>query len=439
MGTLAGVSAGLGALFFGLASPVAQADEPRVVHLDDLGLTLTLPPLEGLTASRGQRWSGRMGASRVEISLQTLPEERYHCAEPEDVLDLGPSFWADPENARNAPGRRHALAGPYGCATYAVWERMPLLDARSGSVTGLRFLLGGLVPHAGYWVTLEASPPPSSEEEVALFAFLKDGIAYAGEVREHRWTDEEARERWIRETPEELHDAFVSPVRTEHYIVLGDSPAAKTLASKMEQCHEEIRAVLPFDEVPGRRLLPVLLFRSPDEYQEYHARAARVSMEEARQSQGQAFYDCYVTFAQASGSPMRGATRQILVNRLGLAGGGAWFQEGLAEYLATRRAERKAAAALVKKEKQLPLAELVARRSLAGAGEEGSELALEAALLIEFLHEDAWARPRFEELLLRVGHLAHAEPSEIEAAFRATFGVDLAALEGRWVEYCRKR
>lgn len=425
-----------------------QTPDSHTVRLEDLALTLTLPPLEGLTSPGSNRWRGQLGASQVEIALKTLPSEKYGFSEPSQVLDVGPSFWSNPAQNRNDPGARRALAGPFGFAAYASYERTELRSKDGSSVVGLRFLLGGLLSEMGYWITLEASPPPTAEEETRLFEFLAKGVVYDGPVREHRWTDEEARARWERDAPVLARDKLEPFLRTAHYLVLTNSSGGPGFGKKMEECFAAIRKVYPFDDVPGRRLLPVFLFRTADEYYQFYARIAGISMEAAERSKGHAWRDYYATWYDAPGDPVHihEATHQIFANRLGLGGGGSWFQEGVAEYMSSRPGDRSAVAGQVKKQKHVPLAEFVRIPSLllssdadAPGGNQAGASYQQAALLIEFLRESKWAKDKFPSFLQRVGRIPGQNQGEIEAAFEDLYGVGLAGLEERWIEYCKKR
>src|SRR5262245_21618455 len=425
-----------------------QAGDPRVVRLDDLALTLTLPPLENLASPGPNRWRGNLSGSQVEIALKTVPSDEYDLVEPEDVLDAGPSFWRNPEHERNDPGARRAIAGPFGWVPYAAYERTDLASRDGSTKVSLRFLLAGLLANAGYWITLEATPPPASEAEAALFAFLTKGIAYDGPLRVSTWTDEEARSRWERDAPIPVRDKLEPLIRTAHYIVLTDSAGGPAFGKKMEECFAAIRKVYPFDDVQGRRLLPVFLFRTKDEYDQYYARIAGISMEEAGRSKGHASRDYYATYYDAPGQPVHvhEATHQIFSNRLGLGGGGSWFQEGVAEYMSSKPGDRSAVAGLVKKQKHVPLSEFIGIESLlmssdedAPAGDQPQASYEQAALLIEFLRESKWAKDKFPAFLQRVGRIPAQNKAEIETALVEIYGVGVAGLEERWVEYCKKR
>jgi len=431
-----------------LALQAPAALDARTVALPELELTLTLPPLEGLRGAGTNRWRGTLGASQVEIALRTLANDKFDCAEPDDVLDLGPSFWSDPNQARNEPVARRALAGPFGFVAYASYERSELFSRDGTSVLGLRYLLGGVLPTQGYWITLEATPMPEAASEPLLLEFLSHGVVYSGKVQNHLWSDEEALARWQRDAPPATRERFKGALRTAHYLILSDSDGGKLFAKKMEECYAAIQKTYPFDEIATRRLMPVFLFKTADEYFEFYSRIAGTKLEEAKRSKGHAWRDYYATWYEAPNDPVHihEATHQIFANRLGLGGGGSWFQEGVAEYMSTRPGDRSAVAGQVKKQRHVPLARFIAIRSLlmssdedAASGDAAQGNYEEAALLIEFLRESKWAKERFPTFLLRIGRLQRDEPDVIQAALEAVYGVSLAELEQHWVEYCAKR
>ena len=426
-----------------LLSSGTAGDERTVRPVEHL--TLTLPALEGLAPAGENRWRGNLGASRVEIAFKTLASQKYQFAEPEDVLEVGPSFWRSPEQGRNDPAKRRARAGAYGFASYAAWERNELRSKDGSGPTGVRYLLASLLPEAGYWITLEASPPP--EDEAALVAFLEQGIAWSGPVREHRWTDEEARARFVRDAPFETHAKLEAPIRTAHYLVLTNSKGGETFGRKMEECFEAIRKVYPFDDVPGRRLLPVFLFRTSAEYFEFYASIAGIELESAERSKGHAWRDYYATWYEAPGDlvHIHEATHQIFANRLGLHGAGSWFQEGVAQYMSTKPGDRSAAAGRVKRGEHVPLARFVEIPSLlqssdpdAPGGPEAGDHYAQAAVLIEFLRESKWAKAKFPLFLARMGRAPRSLVG-VEAVFEEVYDVGVDGIEERFVEYCKKR
>jgi hypothetical protein len=192
----------------------------------------------------------------------------------------------------------------------------------------------------------------------------------------------------------------------------------------------------------------VFLFRTEDEYNQFFSRIAGISMAEAERSKGHAAGDYYATYYDAPGDPVHvhEATHQIFSNRLGLGGGGSWFQEGVAEYMSSKPGDLSAVAGLVKKQKHVPLSEFIGIESLlmssdedAPMGDQAEASYEQAALLIEFLRESKWAKDKFPAFLQRVGRIPDKNKAEIEAALQSIYGVNVAGLEERWVEYCKKR
>ncbi len=63
---------------------------------------------------------------------------------------------------------------------------------------------------------------------------------------------------------------------------------------------------------------------------------------------------------------------------------------------------------------------------------------VQAALLIEFLRESPFGKAKFQGVRA-IGRAPHNDRPASEAATRATYCVDLAGLEEKWLEYCKKR
>jgi hypothetical protein len=257
-------------------------------------------------------------------------------------------------------------------------------------------------------------------------------------------------ERWKESVPNSDKTKLEETLRTAHYIILTNSSGGKLFAKKMEECYDAIKKVYPFDEVAGRRLMPVFLFQDPDEYFAYFAKACDSTIEMARRSKGVSYRDFYATWYEAPGDPVHvhEATHQIFRNRLGLGGGGSWFQEGVAEYMSTKDNERGSAARAVKKGRHTPMAEFVKVQSLlfstekkeSTSGEsEASSQYEQAALVVEFLRQSKFGKDKFQDYIHAVGIVPRNDVSAIEAALKKVYGVDIAGLERELVEYCKKR
>lgn len=425
------------------------------VQLPDPGLTLALPELEGL--ARNDRpigdlvaaWSGRLGASEVQIQVASLDRAQFQVAEPEDVLAILEEYHTDRCKQIGFGlelGARGAVEGAFGHVSYAALVRGDL--RRSTAIDGRLWLMGGITEQRAWAIMVEALPQPDEAGAKLIEDFLARGVTCAGEPRDWKWTDEEARARWAEFAPEDARDKLKKPLRTKHYIILTNAGGGESFGEKMEECYEAIQKIYPFPEVEGRRLMPVFLFRTPDQYYAYFVARANTPLEKAKRSKGHAWLDYYATWYEAPNDPVHihEATHQIFANRLVLNGGGSWFSEGVAEYVETRDNERNNAARLVKKERHTKLVEFVAIESLLMSaeedikgGDEAGDHYKQAALLIEFLRESKFGKERFPAFVHAVGRVPDNDVAAIEAAVKRVYGCTLAELDGLFVEYCKKR
>jgi hypothetical protein len=444
-----------------LGSPRTPSSDEEVsgtIEFEDLGLTIRLPTLERLAATevdgnqvRGD-WRGRLGSSHVRIVLRVFPASfRLGC--PEEVTDLI-ELNLDKRASEDGPdfrgGTPTLLEGPFGYAPYASLARFEILDKATGEPASRLDTLGGILERGGYSVEVESVPPISDTQlSSTLVDFLENGIAYSGPVWDVRWSNEAAEERWRKDTPPDLHKKLKPPIRTDHYLILTNSSGGRLFARKMEENYEKIREAYPFPDMEGRRLLPVFLFRTPDEYYDFCMRVAQWPREQAKRSKGHAWKDYYATWYESPNDPthIHEATHQIFANRLRLRGGGSWFQEGVAEYMGTKRNDRNNIARIVKNREQTPLAEFVKIRSLLHSGTDqrvkgGSESRdhyTQAALLIEFLKESDWGGEGFQDFLHAMGQVRRGDEKEIAGVFQSVYGATLEEVDEQFVEYCRKR
>ncbi len=438
-----------------LAAARAQAAAGETQEFPEFKLSITLPALEELKTSgapneqlKGQ-WTGKLGSATIEISLRVFAFAEFGFNEPDDVNDLLLRHLRDPQGGRRpdfAFDEQELVTGPFGFAPYGAYARGPLREGTN--VVGTLLALSGLMESHGYSVRIDARPELGETGLKAMREFLTKGIVCKSEPRNAKWTDDAALERWKKTSTEMTLKKFDKPTRTAHYIILTCSSGGKLFGQKMEECYTAIQKMYPFPEVPGRKLMPVFLFRTPDEYYEYFAKVHGVSIEEAKRSKGHASGDYYATWYEAPTDPvhLHEATHQIFANRLRLNGGGSWFQEGVAEYIETKPGERGNAARAVKKGEHMRLAEFVTVASLIYSTDEGikggdqaGDLYKQAALLIEFLRESKWGKDKFQQFLHTVGKVPRNDLDAIERGVRAVYGVDLAELDKQWMEYCKKR
>ncbi|HEV8113003.1 MAG TPA: hypothetical protein VGR31_09525 [Planctomycetota bacterium] len=439
------------------ALAIAVPQDAHVQSLPDYGLTITFPQAFADVAAvptqnpqlKG-RWSAKLEGVALELDLYVLASEEFGFAEPDDVTEItlenvrdpkhgDPGFWFD---------KTLLVQGPFGWAAYGSIGWGPLHDKDGTNVVGTLFVLGGLVEKNGYSLEVIAQPALSDAQAKTVVEFLKTGVAYKGTVRNPKWTDDEARDRWNRDAPEATHKKLEKPLRTEHYLILTNSSSGKKFGDAMEKCYASVQKTYPFQDVAGQRLMPVFLFRTADEYYDYYAKIAKITVEAARRSKGHAWRDYYATWFEAPNDPVHvhEGTHQIFSNRMHLSGGGSWFQEGVAEYMSTTPNDRNPAANLVKKGKHVPLAEFVKMPSLlysadekAAKGDTAEENYHLAALLIEFLRESKWGKAHFQDFLHVVGRIRRNDAAAIDRGLKAVYGCDLKELEDQWVDYCKKR
>jgi len=439
---------------FGQRKQEAPA-QPRGEQVAGLDLWLDFPatfeatslPVEG-RARIAAAWAGKCAGSAFELCVRELPAEEFELEEPQDVYERilrierreRPNFAFD---------EQRTLQGRFGFAPLAILARKLLTEEGSTKTLGVQFYLCGVTDKSAYVVEMRIQPMPDAAGLASVNEFFAKGIAWKGKPRDPRWTDEEAFARWQLDAPGMKKLEKDKLLRTQHYVILTNASGGKSFGEKMEECYAAIRAVYAFEESPGERLMPVFLFRNPEEYYEFFKFQFNATLEEARRSKGVASGDFYATWYEAPKDPVHihEATHQIFGNRLRLRGGGSWFQEGVAEYMSSVPNERNTAARTVKRNRHMPLAKFVEVRSLLFSSEEESKSGEDeassqyelAAFLIEFLRESKFSRDKFSDWFRAVGAVPRNDVAAIEAATRATLGVDLAGLEAEWIEYAKKR
>jgi hypothetical protein len=441
------------------APPPAQPPPGVTKDFHDLSLSITLPEsfsepkeLPEKSEQLRQRWTAKIGSVDLGIELWIMEREKFDFEEPEDVMDTLLFNLRDPK--RGDPDfsfeEQHLLAGNYGVAAYASLARGALRDREGTKEVGTRFMLGGMLEKYGYSLEVLATPQPGPEGLKAIEGFFKSCIAFKGATRDPKWTEAEVKARWAKDAPEKLaaRPEKLELIRTDHYLVMTDSSGGKKFAEQMEKNYQAIKKVFPFSDVAGRKLMPVFLFKTSDEYYEFFAKQFNTSIEEASKSKGVASGDWYATWYEAPGDlvHIHEGTHQIFRNRLRLPGGGSWFQEGVAEYMSSTKNDRNVAARAVQKGKHTPLVDFVKIRSLLFSAEDdkkgGNEAAGHydlAALLIEFLCESKFGKEKFQAFVHTVGLAARNSPVAIERAVKSVYGTDIAGLEKQWVEYCKTR
>ncbi len=439
-----------------LVQALAVADDPGKRSIPELGLSFDLRGLAELAPleSYGDllaAWEGQVEQSMVHVQIVSRETARG-ITEPEDVTDMlaprtlddllraQPSGGKKPKDAEPRPA--YLWPGPYGFVPYAsiVSTRIRITAERVYDA----HVLGGVLADRYYAVQVECKPPLGAQGNALVHDFLRNGIRYEGPLRDPEWTDEEVKRRWLAETRPEMHGELKKPIRTEHFIVLGNSSGGDLFAKKMEEFYDAIRKVYPFDEVPGRKLMPVFIFLTSDQYHDF-LEDRGMTRKEAEATAGVAMSDLYSSVYEAPGDPvhLHEATHQVFRNRLRLGGGGSWFQEGVAEYMSTRSSERRSyAKGRAKDGTQVPFRDFFALSQLiAGGGQDEAKGGaarsnyLQAASIIEFVRESRRTRDRFQLFLHAIGALPRGDVAAIEDALRKIFDLDLDGFEAEWAKY----
>jgi len=451
---------GLAVVATAAIAPLLGAARPSEgpVVVPELELELVLPPLEGLAepelvegSQTLRKWTGKLGSAELSIDLARLD---FEMGEPGDVAELAVDTLR--RTRRFDVLVREFLTGPYGYAPFVALVEATIQDEGHTNVTGTQFVVGGLAQGSSYILHIECRPKPDDAARAGIREFLEKGIRYTGAERDPEWTLEEIEARWLRDAPEDLHEDFQKAIkrkstrkkciiRTEHYLILTNSFSGKKFGKKMEENYDEIVETFPFADVKGRKLMPVFLFRTPDNYYDFYRRISNLPEDDrsVERSKGHAWRDYYATWYEAPGDPVHihEQVHQIFKNRLRLSGGGSWFQEGVAEYIESSENDRNAIASVVRRQRHVPLPEFFQLQSLlySSASNQAGDAYKQAALLIEFLHESDFGKKGFEDFLLGIGEVPRGDLEAIEGVLRRVYGVSAAELDVAFQAYCEKR
>ncbi len=446
----------LTALLFLFPNSTAAQEEPaeEATVIEQLSLTLTLPEMEEavaygtLSEQLPGRWTGKMGKSEILITVFAASARDFQMTIPEAVLMLVEDNAVHEDGSDFRFDETELIEGAYGGASYAMIGKGKL-RSEEGEPHSSMFALAGIANGQIYSIEVEARPVASRAVEKELMHFFEKGVQYTGALDNYEWTDEEAEARWRRDVPPGIADDMKKVLRTKHYIFLTNASGGKLYAKKMEENYKAIQKLFPFEETKSRRLMPVFIFRTRDQYIEFFADIAGSSKEAAARSAGHAWRDYYATMYESPGDPthLHEQVHQIFANRLLLGGGGSWFQEGLAEYTECRPNELSGAAREVKKGRHKRLPEFVQMASLiystsgndVKGGSEAGDLYKQAALLIEFMRESKLTKKGFPKFVAEIGRVRGGDVEAINAVLMKLYEVDLVQLDELFIAYCKKR
>jgi hypothetical protein len=429
--------------------PAPQAGEGAVAF-PELALALQLPALEHLERKESKNptekasWTGMLGASAVRLNLDVLPVGEYGLFEPEDVVEA----WRDSirEKSEYTFQPIRCIAGAVGCSPILATTRASF---QSEGKKGSLFLVGGLLPEYGWSLRVDAWPELEAAAADKLALALETCAKYSGKARDPRWTDEEALALWKQHAPESTFKKYEKPVRTEHFIVMTNSTSPGPFVKKLEGWYASIKKAIPSEELKGRRLLPILLFRTDDDFQAfYRARYKLTVKDEVREES--VCGDSWVATSCDNADDhehLLDVSRLFIEVRLRAWGSNRWLESGLRECVASAPKERVEALRAIKKGKCTELEKLLddsawkaedEKRDKKGTSDE-ADYWEQSALWMDFLRDGPWPKDSFQRFLRSVSGLAEHDHAGVVAALQSVYGMDPKALQPKWVEYYSKK
>lgn len=442
-------------------SPTPQSGETTIAF-PELSLTIELPKLEHLvkeksknTNEKGQ-WTGKLGASDVRIRVNALSAADYNFFEPEDVVET----WRDSIRDPNPSGSEavkteftfqsiHCVSGEVGCEPILATVRASMQSKDDASQKGSLFLIGALVPQFGWSMRVDAWPALDAETANKLALELEKCAKYSGKPRDPRWTDEEALALWKKYAPESTFKKFEKPVRTDHFIVLTNSTSPGPFVKKLEPWYATVKKAMPCEELKGRRLLPILLMRTDDDFQNFYRTYNKLQPKDDidEQSYSEDYWVATSCDDDDDYEHQIDLAKQFVITRLRAWNCNRWLRSGLRESAASKPKERGEALRAIKKGKFTPFMKLLddtawskedKKRTKTGTSDE-ADYWEQAALWMDFLRDGPWPKDSFQHFLRSVSGLADGDQVGVIAALQSVYGMDPKTLQTKWVEYYAKK
>lgn len=392
-----------------------------------------------------------LGDAELSIDLWALARSDYGMTEPTDMSSLARS------NADGGPlGSRwrfvdeELVPGEFGFATYGVRLRAERTeDAGSTKVVAERHILCGLTEKHGYSIEIDVDGDFKARKAATKWIDkLIDSLKYAGEVRDAEWSKEEVEARWKRDFHPDIHDQRITAFRTEHYIVIGTGSGAKAFGRAMEEYYDAIQEQFPFPDVEGQRLMPIFLFRTKDQYVDFYVHMTGIEPAQAARSAGHAYRDYYATTYSSPKDPthIHEATHQIFSARLGLHGGGSWFQEGVAVYMegevdnVTDKDIENFGRAAYRRDEFKPFRQFMEIPSLLQSNTDGtaSDDYTQAGTMVDFVLKSKATKDQAWEWIQAMGNLRRNDLEAIERELQRLFDVDIEGFQELYKAYWKR-
>lgn len=437
-----------------LAVGIGAQDTPKSAHrFEKLRLTVDTAALGKLerrinsTPWCPAEWWGKRGKHSLYLKLEAYDRAEFDdIREPEDMLGTmvynllkeedRKSRWlfSDYKHVGGDPER----GGVFGYVPYALVGSSPF---QKKGQDGTCFLLCGVLKGHGYSLSVDCVPQPDTGLRAAILKVLQEGVRYDGPPRPVVWSDAELKRYWNKYVSADLQDKLKIK-RTDHYVTMFVSGGG-AFARKMEDSYKQILTAFPFEEIPGRRRMPVFVFKTPEQYYHFYCKSCNATMTEAQESKGHAWRDYYATWFESSRDPthLHEATHQVFQNRLFLTGGGSWFQEGVADFMSEKHGRLKSAAKMmIKKKDYVPFKRFMIIPSLisarAGGNNRGEDAGLsaytQAATMILYLNKSPFGRKRFQDFVHAMGRVEDRDLGGMEQVFQEIYGIGIGEFEERW-------
>jgi hypothetical protein len=440
-----------------LATTTQEAGE--TVAFPEYGLTLVLPKLDSIARQKPEgskaEWTGQLGASQVRLRFHVLANADYDFFEPEDVVETWRDAMRDPDDKKSEAKDTdfsfeptHCVAGAVGCSPILACTQAAMQKKNDPTAKGTLMIVAGLLPENAWSMRADVWPALDAERTKALASSLEKCCTYQGKLRDPQWTDDEATAFWKKMAPESTFKKLAKPVRTEHFIVLTNSTSPGPFVKKLEGWYASIRKVVPWEELKGRKLMPILLYRTDDDFQTFYRKYWQMKPEEEVDDQSETVDYWTATSCDDDDDydHLLDMCKQVLIVRLRAWGGCQWMRSGVRELVATKPNERGEALRAIKKGEFTPLEKLLDNDAWGEQGDKYEKKGAsdeadywgQAALWMEFLRTGPWPNDSFQRFVRTAGSLPDGDREGVKDVLRTVYGMEPSALQQKWVEHFSK-
>jgi len=247
-----------------------------------------------------------------------------------------------------------------------------------------------------------------------------------------------SKEEWIVRAFGEKRARKVRTIETDHFLVHTDSSAARRkFPVALEKTYDFVREALGVPEMSGK--LPAYVFQSKTLYHDFCVRKGW-PRDAAQSTAGHANAEYFSTFYQSPKEAVvtHELTHSVFHRTMG-AGGGSWFQEGVAVYVEEkwqRKSAAKTFAPQLRSGRFVPLREffavpkLIAGRDSRGGPRSGHAMYAQAGAFFEFLLKGPYAESR-PDAIKELSQLNAAGEARVKA-IEKILGASSEEIEAVW-------